>query len=254
MRAISRSPCAWREHELAGVEGLRVTLRRVALDSAQPQQGTERVLAEPPPPSLRDECTEQVRDLALHVSRREWHEHVRHTEVPVVLRDLELEDHLVAKRVPGELGDEAVVLVQVAPEVREDQPRPHGLFERLEALLGRRALMRQEAVAMGEDPHALLARPPEEAARRIEPLAPPPLVGAEHEPVHLERRVQLEEAQERPAAADLDVVAMRPDAEHAPRRVREALEVERPHRSVRPSIPARAPGRSRAGPRSAACP
>ena len=40
------------------------------------------------------------------------HEEVRRAEVAVVLGDLELEDQVVAKGVPGELGDEAMVLVE----------------------------------------------------------------------------------------------------------------------------------------------
>ena len=41
-------------------------------------------------------------------------EHVRRAEVAVVLRDLVLEDQVVAEGVPGELRDEAVVLVEIA--------------------------------------------------------------------------------------------------------------------------------------------
>ena len=48
-------------------------------------------------------------------------EDVRRTEVAVVLRDLVLEDQVVAERVPRELADEAVILVEVMPRVREDQ-------------------------------------------------------------------------------------------------------------------------------------
>ena len=48
-------------------------------------------------------------------------ENVWRSEIAVVLRDLVLEDEVVAKRVPGELAGEAVILVEVVPSVREDE-------------------------------------------------------------------------------------------------------------------------------------
>ena len=54
-------------------------------------------------------------------------------EVTVVLRDLVLEDQVVAQRVPGQLADEPVVLVEVVPRVGEDEVRIDVALERLEA-------------------------------------------------------------------------------------------------------------------------
>ena len=51
----------------------------------------------------------------------ERHEGVRRAHVAVVLRDLVLEDQVVAEGVPGELAAEPVVLVQVGALVGEDQ-------------------------------------------------------------------------------------------------------------------------------------
>ena len=50
-------------------------------------------------------------------------EDVRTAEIAVVLRDLVLEDQVVAERVPRELAGEPVVLVEVVPRVREDEIR-----------------------------------------------------------------------------------------------------------------------------------
>ena len=49
-------------------------------------------------------------------------------EVAVVLRDLVLEDQVVAPRVPRELADEPVILVEVVAGVREDQLRVDRAF------------------------------------------------------------------------------------------------------------------------------
>ena len=55
------------------------------------------------------------------ISSVRWHERIGRADVPVVLRDLVLEDQVVAERVPRQLGDEAMVLVQIGALVREDQ-------------------------------------------------------------------------------------------------------------------------------------
>ena len=54
---------------------------------------------------------------------RQRHEHVRHAEVAVELGNFVFEDQVIAERVPGQLVDDAVVLVQIVPAVREDHVR-----------------------------------------------------------------------------------------------------------------------------------
>ena len=73
-------------------------------------------------------------------------EDVRRAEIAVVLRDLELEDQVVAEGVPGQLGDEPVILVEVRAGVREHQLRRHGRLQPLERLLDVAAGVREEAV------------------------------------------------------------------------------------------------------------
>ena len=92
-------------------------------------------------------------------------EEVRRAQVAVVLRDLVLEDQMVAKRVPGQLRDEAMILVQIAAPVREDQVRGDLALEALEVLLDLGAVVREEAVAerLGHD-RAALATPSRNAS------------------------------------------------------------------------------------------
>ena len=60
-------------------------------------------------------------ELLLHHGLLEWDEDVWRSEIAVVLGDLVLEDEVVAKRVPGELAGEAVVLVEILAGMSEDE-------------------------------------------------------------------------------------------------------------------------------------
>ena len=54
---------------------------------------------------------------------------------------------MVAKRVPGQLGCEPMILMEVFPIVREDQIRRDGRFQVFEELLDVSSAVGQEAVA-----------------------------------------------------------------------------------------------------------
>ena len=107
--------------ELAPVEALGQAARRSRLHPAQPQQREEEVFREPLLRPLRAEALEQCLDLAPRDRLLEVDEDVGRAEVAVVLGDLVLEDQVVAEGVPGQLGDEPVVLVAVVVGVREDE-------------------------------------------------------------------------------------------------------------------------------------
>ena len=65
----------------------------------------------------------EQRQLPLDDLRRERHEHVRPPQVAVELRDLVLEDQVVAEGVPRQLAGESVILVEVVIGVRQDELR-----------------------------------------------------------------------------------------------------------------------------------
>ena len=73
---------------------------------------------------------------------------------------------MVAERVPRQLADEAVILVQVVPRVREDQIRLDRALQLLEALLDLAADVREEAVAERRGRSPSLARRRRETPRR----------------------------------------------------------------------------------------
>src|SRR5581483_8310597 len=124
-----------REDELPGVERLRVAARRAGLEPPEPQHGQEQIAREPPAVALRREAGEKMRDLPLAERRVQRHEEVRRPEVALVLRDLVLEDRVIAEGLPGELRDQAVVLVLVGAVVREDEVRRLAGLQVLEPFL-----------------------------------------------------------------------------------------------------------------------
>src|SRR5262249_11591427 len=161
-RARSRRPrgaqsrrSAWLETDpqLARVEGLGEGL--AALDAAQAHQPAQRLGVEPGLARLRRVGGEQRLHLALGELGVETDVGVGLAEVALVLRDLVLEDQVVAPGVPGQLRDEAVVLVPVAERVGEDQVRVELALQALEAGLDAVPLPREVAVPEREALHAL---------------------------------------------------------------------------------------------------
>src|SRR2546430_14041022 len=65
----------------------------------------------------------------------ERHVPIGSPEIAVVLGDLVLENQMVAKRVPGQLGDETVILMVVTAIMREDDVGNRLTLERFEEVL-----------------------------------------------------------------------------------------------------------------------
>src|SRR5205085_1498291 len=118
------------------------------------------------------------------------HEEVRRAEVAVVLRHLVLEDQVVSERVPRQLAQEAVVLVQVVPVVGEDHVRLDLALELLEGAFDVAAVVGEERVGKAAEAH-LDRRVGEQ--RPGAPLGLPgaPVVGAaDDDPADLEPAVE----------------------------------------------------------------
>ena len=139
-------------------------------------------------------------------------------EVAVVLGDLVLEDEVVAKRVPDELGDRAVILMGVGSRGAEDQVGLEARFFSLSnSLLDRRELRGEESVAepLDDDPRA--RRAVEKEGRGPARLAGP--LGVALKTTQSTSAFRFgEQPQDRAAAADLDVVGVRAEAQQAQRR------------------------------------
>src|SRR5439155_14834461 len=162
------------EDGLPGVEGFRVAARRVRLHPPQAHEAEERVLGEPPLLPLRPVRPDERLHLPASHLFGEVQECPGRAEVPVVLRDLELEDQVVPEGVPGQLAHEAVVLVQVVPLVGQHDVGA-AVLQRLEELLHLPAGVGEEAVAEAPELHPAVAHPLQErvgAGRRLVPALP----------------------------------------------------------------------------------
>src|SRR5579883_3148468 len=161
------------DDRLAAIERFGEAARRVAADAAQPQQGQEGVGGEPCARPLAREMLEQRRHLAPGKLRAQGGEQVGVAEIAVIFDDLVLPDEMVAEGVVGELGDQAMVLMQIIAVMREDQRRLIGTLQRLEALLDLGVLRREEAVAEVVHRDRRLAHAGKEMARARLGLAAP---------------------------------------------------------------------------------
>ena len=124
----------------------------------------------------------------------------------IELRDLVLEDEVVPERLPGQLAQESMVLVQIIARVGQDEVRMDAVLERLHAVLDGRALEREVAVAKRVDRDCWRLDPLQEPGGR-----PARLVGSDGITAHDHPRDPRDPAlgdpvQDRPAAADLQVV------------------------------------------------
>src|SRR5579871_493043 len=118
------------------------------LDTPQTHQTAEGIGGEPALAALGAIAIEQYPDLALDERRTEPDVRRRRREIALIFGHLVLEDQVTAEGVPGELGDQPVILVPVVAAVREDYIRHRQGLERLEVLLDGREVRRHEAVTV----------------------------------------------------------------------------------------------------------
>jgi len=207
-------PPALQQHHLPAVVSLGVLRGRRAFHAADARGRKEQVVREPVLGGLRLEMRRQQPAFPLKLRLRHRHEEVRRAVIAVVFRDLVLEHDVIAKGVPREIGEHAMVLMPVLTVVREHDVRLER-FQRLEKALDRLALKRKEAAAKILHHNAALARLPQERLRARQSLGVAHAFRAEHHPHNLQAGLLLRQLQQRGAAADLDVIRVRTEAEDA---------------------------------------
>src|ERR1051326_7171565 len=87
----------------AAVERFGMSAGGVGFHASQPHQAAEEVLGEPALAALGWEVLEQMVDLSAHDGLVETDEHIRPPKTAVVLGNLELQDQVIAERIPGQL-------------------------------------------------------------------------------------------------------------------------------------------------------
>src|SRR3954468_14681999 len=107
----SRTTAA-QEH-LSSVVRFGISAWSPALDAPQAHQAEKGLGREPMLIALTAERPFEVAHLAGARRTIERHEHVGLAEIAVVLRDFVLQNAMVAKRIPSEVRDDAVILVPI---------------------------------------------------------------------------------------------------------------------------------------------
>src|SRR5262245_22753991 len=156
-------------------------------------------------------------DLALCDGARERREDVGLAEVPFVFGDLVLCDQMIAESVPGQLADEAVILVEVFGARGEDQIRLHLGLDLLESILDLRADEREVAFPERIDFHLGAPGGGEEVGRAAAGLRGALAIAGEDFPADGRARTLREQPQDGPPATDFQVIAVRREAEDSKR-------------------------------------
>src|SRR5262245_21672728 len=103
------------------VERFRIIVGRVALHTPHAHERAKQIFREPSLLPLAREAGEDGLDLTPAQPLVERDEEVRNTEIAVVLGYLVLQNEVISERVPGQLRDQAVVLVEIVAMVSQDQ-------------------------------------------------------------------------------------------------------------------------------------
>jgi hypothetical protein len=117
----------------------------------------------------------------------QWDKRVGRPHVTVIFRDFVFKDQMVTKRVPRELADYPMILVQIVPVMGEDDIGRHSLLQRLEVFFDLPANVREEPVSEVFDENFLPGRSREEDVGAFLGLAPPLFASAEHNPGDIDR-------------------------------------------------------------------
>src|SRR5215472_6764151 len=200
----SMSPATSRgsNHQLAHVKPLGETLGGIAFNAAKPHQGLESFCPKPSPGRLRPEVAHEQLDFPLRNAARERDEQIGAAEVPLVLGDLVLCNQVIPKRVPGELSEDAVVLMKVVDSVGQYQIGLDSGLETLKLFLDRGANERKEALAKGVDLNLHLARCRKDFGCACPCLGFAVRIRSENHPPHGRLRALLDQPQQRSTTAN----------------------------------------------------
>src|SRR5690606_30221720 len=141
-------------------------------------------------------------------------------EVPVPFGYFVFEDQVVAKQIPGQLTDFAMVLMGIVAPMGEDHVRIDLGSQTLEPGLYLTALVGEEAVLEPAELDPAARRAGKERVGRGCGFLGARADRTQHAPVHLEPESRCDPLEDGAAGADLDVVGMRTETQHRQPRVR----------------------------------
>src|ERR1700683_168603 len=138
----------------------------------------------------------------LEQRRFQRNKQIRATHVPVVLRNLVFEDQMVSICVPGQLGDEPVILVRVAAPVGENHVRIHFFSYVFKKVLHLSPDIREETISEALEGNVVLGIADKKLCC-LRGFVPAKSRSAENDPMKFQSRIRLPELQKGAAAADL---------------------------------------------------
>ena len=118
---------------------------------------------------------------------------------------------MIAKSVPRQLAHQTVVLVKIVPAMGEDYIRREDFLELFEAFFDRRTEVGKESISKRFHNNSFVPCA-QEGVGAVLGFFGAPRIGAKHEPVEFNAFRLLKHPQHCATAADLDVVAVRPEA------------------------------------------
>src|SRR5262249_12498033 len=112
------------------------------------------------------------------------HKHIGRTHIPVVFWYLIFEDQVASKGVPGQLVQEAMILMQVVAKMSKDQIGLCVLFKAFKLLFDLCTLVREKTIAKGPDQKpARSVLSEKELGTKLRFLSPR-RIGTEDDPCH----------------------------------------------------------------------
>src|SRR4029453_6685298 len=151
-------PAARLDHDFSTVEAFSVLPGCFRLDSSNSQKRQECVRGEPVFLPLGLEAVHYHADLFLADGIVEMNEEIGTSQIAVVFQDFIFQDELIPVGVPRQLGDQAMVLMEIVAVVGEDEIRGDPFFQLFEEALYLVSEVREEACLEIPDQNLLLLR------------------------------------------------------------------------------------------------
>ena len=218
------------ENHFSPVECFGVLRRGDGLDAADAEQRIEQIFSEPVFVTLRNKTLLDMVSLLSANSLVEVYEYIRGSEITVIFRNLVFENHVISERIPGELRNESMILMEIIPKVRKDEIGGKIALQLFKRLLDRWPGIGKEPVTEVLHLDRRFSRPAKEKIGRSLRFPGSFRGTAEDNPTDLEIAVAIQQRQESTTTSDFDVVRMRAEAQDS---FWSTLELDTVHRTSR---------------------
>ena len=190
----------------ASIERLRSSGIRSTLDSTDSMHGPETLGGEPMLGGLSSKMLQKQFNLAGANFLRERQKNVRAPKISIVLEDLVLQDQMISERIPGQIGQNAVILVTIVAQMSEDDLRFEAGFDFLKPIFDRGPFAWKIALAKRPDLDLLALNGGQVFICAVERFFRPGTWRTEDYPTDFQIRNLRHQTEHRSARADFDIV------------------------------------------------